>query len=308
MTPSLSPQNLVNTLMNMYSSNARQIENLQQANLGIRNDITSILLRIINNNNNNTHSNNNNTHSNNNNNNSNNSNYSNNNSNSRRLRSHDNNQRENISSTFNSVFQSFFEPIQIFPTPTQIENAVRIARFSDIVTPINNSCPIILERFNDNDNVSVIRNCNHIFNTSALNSWFTSNCRCPVCRYDIRNYTPTHANTNTNTNTNANPTNANITTNTNTNANTNANSTANTNTNANANTNANIPNISNIQYDVTSDSVTFDINNDDFYNNLTRLALNSLYGINNNVRDASGNNVRDASGNNNVRDPSGNQT
>ena len=290
MTPSLIPQNLVNTLMNMYSSNARQIENLQQANIGIRNDITTILLRIINNNNNN------NTHSNNHNNNSS---HSNNNSNSRRLRSHDNNQRENISSTFNSVFQSFFEPIQIFPTPTQIENAVRIARFSDIVRPINNSCPIILERFNDNDNVSVIRNCNHIFNTSALNSWFTSNCRCPVCRYDIRNYNASNENTTANINEN---TTANINENTTANATTNA--TTNTNTNTNATTNANI---SNIQYDVTSDSVTFDINNDDFYNNLTRLALNSLYGINNNVRDASGNNVRDASGNN-VRDASGNQT
>jgi len=295
MTPSLSPQNLVNTLMNMYNSNARQIENLQQANMAIRSDITTILLRIINNNN----------HSNNNSNSNYNSNYNSshntysNNSNSRRLRSHDNNQRENISSTFNSVFQSFFEPIQIFPTPTQIENAVRIARFSDIVTPINNSCPIILERFNDNDNVSVIRNCNHIFNTTALNSWFTSNCRCPVCRYDIRNYNASNANINENTNINAN---ANDTTNinTNTNATTNINAT----TNANATTNTNI---SNIQYDVTSDSVTFDINNDDFYNNLTRLALNSLYGINNNVRDASGNNVRDASGNN-VRDQSGNQT
>jgi hypothetical protein len=289
MTPSLSPQNLVNTLMNMYNSNTQQIENLQQANMRIRDDISSILLRIMNNNImnnniNNSHSNSNNSHSN--------SNSNSNNSNSRRLRSHDNNQRENVSSTFNSVFQSFFEPIQIFPTPTQIENAVRIARFSDIVAPINNSCPIILERFNDNDNVSVIRNCNHIFNTSALNSWFTSNCRCPVCRYDIRNYNVTNANTNTSANATANTnanTSANATANTSATTNTSANTNTNTNTSANANANANTPNISNIQYDVTNDSVTFDINNDDFYNNLTRLALNSLYGINNNVRDASGN-------------------
>ena len=36
--------------------------------------------------------------------------------------------------------------------------------------------------------VSVIRYCGHIFKTDELNTWFRSNCRCPVCRYDIRNY------------------------------------------------------------------------------------------------------------------------
>ena len=36
--------------------------------------------------------------------------------------------------------------------------------------------------------VTVIRFCGHIFSTGSLNTWFTTNCRCPVCRYDIRNY------------------------------------------------------------------------------------------------------------------------
>ena len=36
--------------------------------------------------------------------------------------------------------------------------------------------------------VSVIRYCGHIFNTDQLNTWFRSNCICPVCRYDIRRY------------------------------------------------------------------------------------------------------------------------
>ena len=44
----------------------------------------------------------------------------------------------------------------------------------------------LLEDFNDNDMVSVIRPCGHIFTTAALTTWFRSNCRCPVCRYDIR--------------------------------------------------------------------------------------------------------------------------
>jgi hypothetical protein len=34
----------------------------------------------------------------------------------------------------------------------------------------------------------MIRHCRHIFNTNSLISWFNSNCKCPVCRYDIRDY------------------------------------------------------------------------------------------------------------------------
>jgi hypothetical protein len=90
---------------------------------------------------------------------------------------------------FSRAFQSFFEPVEVFPTQTQIENATRRAMYCDIVSPINRSCPISLENFNDSETVSVIRYCGHIFHTEHLNRWFLTNCRCPVCRYDIRNYT-----------------------------------------------------------------------------------------------------------------------
>ena len=42
--------------------------------------------------------------------------------------------------------------------------------------------------FNDNETVTIIRHCGHIFNSDELATWFQSNCRCPVCRYDIRNF------------------------------------------------------------------------------------------------------------------------
>jgi hypothetical protein len=84
--------------------------------------------------------------------------------------------------------ESFFSPVEVFPTPSQVEAATRRVRYCDIVSPLNRSCPISLEEFNDNDMVSVIRQCGHIFKTDELNTWFRSNCRCPVCRYDIRNY------------------------------------------------------------------------------------------------------------------------
>lgn len=84
--------------------------------------------------------------------------------------------------------QNFLAPVDVYPTTSQIETATRNVQYCDIVNPINRSCPISLETFNDIDMVSVIRFCGHIFNSDELRRWFTTNCRCPVCRYDIRNY------------------------------------------------------------------------------------------------------------------------
>jgi hypothetical protein len=98
-----------------------------------------------------------------------------------------------------SLFQSFFEPVEIYPTQTQIEIATRRVRYSDIIAPPNVSCPISLELFNDSDMVTVIRQCGHIFDSDQLNTWFRTNCKCPVCRYDIRNYNNSNNTNNTNT-------------------------------------------------------------------------------------------------------------
>jgi len=106
----------------------------------------------------------------------------------------------NISNQFSRILNSFLEPVNITPTPTQIENATRNILYGDILDPINNSCPISLESFIDTSNVTMIRHCRHIFNTSSLMSWFNSNCKCPVCRYDIRNYNPNNNNNNNNNN------------------------------------------------------------------------------------------------------------
>jgi hypothetical protein len=107
--------------------------------------------------------------------------------NTRQNNSRQNNNRQNTGIRTN-LFYNFWDPIEIYPTQTQIETATRIVRFGDIVSPLNTSCPISLEPFNENSHVSVIRYCNHIFNRNDLNLWFNSNCRCPVCRYDIREY------------------------------------------------------------------------------------------------------------------------
>jgi hypothetical protein len=105
------------------------------------------------------------------------------------LRSTDNYvSRNNQSNTFTQLLQSFLQPVEVYPTQSQIESATRRVRYCDISRPINNQCPISMVEFNDNDMVTVIRHCGHIFHTDHLTNWFNRNCRCPVCRYDIREY------------------------------------------------------------------------------------------------------------------------
>jgi len=91
-------------------------------------------------------------------------------------------------STINRILESFLAPIDIYPSPAQIETATRIARYGDIIRPLNTTCPISLDSLGDDQLVTVIRHCGHAFNTEQINAWFLTNCRCPVCRYDIRNY------------------------------------------------------------------------------------------------------------------------
>ncbi len=102
------------------------------------------------------------------------------------------NRRNNSSDElFTQILNNFLQPVQIYPTQSQIESATRRVRYCDISRPINTSCPISMEDFNDNDMVTVIRHCGHTFHTESLLNWFRTNCRCPVCRYDIRDYNTT---------------------------------------------------------------------------------------------------------------------
>lgn len=87
-----------------------------------------------------------------------------------------------------AMMQTFLQPIDIRPTQQQIEDATRRATYADIVRPLNTQCPISMEEFNDTDVVTIIRHCGHVYNTEHLTNWFRTNCRCPVCRFDIREH------------------------------------------------------------------------------------------------------------------------
>ena len=87
----------------------------------------------------------------------------------------------------NMLYQRTYRP-PLYTLQRQIELSTQNARYGDLVSPLHTICPISHEPFNENSQVTIIRHCGHIFNTTELNTWFTNNSVCPVCRYDVRNY------------------------------------------------------------------------------------------------------------------------
>ena len=77
-------------------------------------------------------------------------------------------------------------PVPVFPSTRQVVNATEILRFGDIDEPLNESCPITMENFTENESVCRIKHCKHIFKERALYNWFVEHVGCPVCRFDIR--------------------------------------------------------------------------------------------------------------------------
>jgi hypothetical protein len=230
MTAPLYNEHYLNVLNSVYYDNIRQIERLSQTNQEIRQILISAQRGTRNNRSNRNHSHNNvnNTNNTNNVNNVNNRNYSRNYAYSRNnsqnhgssnaARTYINNVEEyahrlpmyffdashNIqrntefmprptrNNTFDTLLNAFLEPVPTYPGALQVEIATRNVRYGDIVSPMNTSCPISLEIFTDNDIVTIICYCGHIFMATEIHNWFSSNCRCPVCRYDIREYRSTN--------------------------------------------------------------------------------------------------------------------
>jgi hypothetical protein len=103
----------------------------------------------------------------------------------------------------NNILSSLFTPLQntslqdviVTPTTEQIANATEIIQFNEAISNNNISCPITLDSFVNGENVCRIKHCSHLFKQNALHDWFRRNVRCPVCRYDIRDYQPDVGNT-----------------------------------------------------------------------------------------------------------------
>jgi hypothetical protein len=76
------------------------------------------------------------------------------------------------------------------PTNDQIGRATLNTVFSNILSPVNATCPISRDEFDDNSEITMIRGCNHVFNRVSLREWFVHHSTCPMCRCDVRLYDP----------------------------------------------------------------------------------------------------------------------
>jgi len=207
---------LLETYVMLFNQTNRQMDTLREMQRGIIEDIRTLANLQTNNNNQNNNQNNQN------NSNSNHNNHSNNNQNNTRNRNNNTARdymrrnyygptnaqsyeqpfrfdffsnttpsTENVNRTHyvNSLWNNFdnlYTNVIVRPTALEIQSATRSVVFSEIENPLNSSCPISLEPFEDTTEVTQIIGCGHIFHTDSLNSWFHRNVRCPVCRYDVR--------------------------------------------------------------------------------------------------------------------------
>ena len=90
--------------------------------------------------------------------------------------------------------QTNFENVIVSPSDEEIQRATTSIEYNSENPPINTRCPITLDNFQNGDEIIIITHCGHAFKTSAFTSWFRTNVRCPVCRYDIREYRGNHEN------------------------------------------------------------------------------------------------------------------
>jgi hypothetical protein len=74
------------------------------------------------------------------------------------------------------------------PSAATINRATLNTTYASIVSPVNTTCPISRDEFEDNSEITMIRGCNHIFNRASLREWFVNHSTCPMCRNNIHNY------------------------------------------------------------------------------------------------------------------------
>ena len=79
-------------------------------------------------------------------------------------------------------------PVRIRPNISQIRSGTELLKWEDISGNYQEMCPIDFNPFIEGDDILRIKSCQHIFREMNLRCWFRQSPRCPICRYDIRDY------------------------------------------------------------------------------------------------------------------------
>lgn len=83
-------------------------------------------------------------------------------------------------------------PVTVRPSQTQLDRATDVEIGANLFTVDDGAtCTVCQETFRSQGSGPLrrIRHCGHIFHQNCIDTWFGSHVRCPVCRYDIREYT-----------------------------------------------------------------------------------------------------------------------
>jgi hypothetical protein len=95
----------------------------------------------------------------------------------------------NIVNNLDNMTEYIFQDLSNNPqraSANQINAAIERIQYGDIENPLNHSCPISHNDFNDNDMVIILKGCRHIFTEPLIMRWFERHVNCPLCRQDIR--------------------------------------------------------------------------------------------------------------------------
>jgi hypothetical protein len=96
----------------------------------------------------------------------------------------------------NQNFENFMEPVPVGSSIRHLRNASTLENYIETYDEPNNqdNCTICQSNFQTGDIVRKLRGCNHYFHVDCVDRWFENSVICPVCRYDIRNYTASQQN------------------------------------------------------------------------------------------------------------------
>lgn len=89
-----------------------------------------------------------------------------------------------LSSSPLTYSRTFLDPVPVIPTTHQIRTASTVSVVD--VSHGNDVCSICQDSISIGNRIRTLNACNHAFHISCIDTWFTHNVRCPVCRHDVR--------------------------------------------------------------------------------------------------------------------------
>lgn len=82
---------------------------------------------------------------------------------------------------------AFQEPVPVRPTAQQVLRASTLST----VNTAEQVCAICQDSMEQGSSARTLNSCHHGFHQACIDTWFTTNVHCPVCRHDIRERTAT---------------------------------------------------------------------------------------------------------------------